>query len=93
MIEYIFFCGTEIATLKVDDNKNLFIKDKLTNFEYLPLTQKLYRDREKRNKFKIMMSKIPKLTKEELDVYIVYEMHNIGYNLKTKIENDIRTNC
>lgn len=85
MNEYIFESGKELAVLKVDDNRELYIKDRLTNFQYLLLNEDLYRDREKRNRFRLMKRKIPRLTQDELDVYIVYEMAKIGYRLKAKM--------
>jgi hypothetical protein len=85
MPEYIFESGKELAVIRVDESRNLFIKDKLTNFQYLMLDERLYHDREKRNKFRLMKSKIPKLTQDELDVYLVLEMSKLGYKLRTKM--------
>lgn len=85
MNEYIFESGKELAVIKVDDEKNIYIKDKLTNFQYLLLNEKLFKDRQKRLQFKIMKSKVPKLSQSELDVYITLEMAKLGYQLKSKI--------
>jgi hypothetical protein len=84
LTEYIFICGTEVACIKVEQGE-VYIKDKITNFQYLKLNEKLYRDREKRNKFRLMRMKLPKLTQDETDVYIVMEMAKLGYKLKAKM--------
>lgn len=74
MPEWIFTGGKEEFRIKTGENKKLLLKSKLTNFEWMPFEEKLFHERELRNKCHIMNIKIPKLTATELHVYIITEI-------------------
>jgi hypothetical protein len=74
MPEWIFEGGKETFSIKSDDKRKLFVKSKITNFEWMSFEERLFKDREQRNRCHIMNMKVPRLTKEELHSYIVIEI-------------------
>lgn len=74
MPEWIFQGGQEEFRIRTDNSRNIFVKSKITNFNWLPFQEKLFKDRELRNKCHIMNTKVPKLTMDELHVYIITEV-------------------
>lgn len=74
MPEWIFRGGSEEFRIKIDKDRNTTVKSKITNFEWLPFTERLFKDREERNRCHIMNIKIPKLSREELHVYVITEV-------------------
>ena len=85
MNEYLFQAGAELARVRVDSERKLYLQSKITGNEFVELTEKLFHDREKRSKFRLMMQKIPKLTQDELDIYLVAEFGKMGYKLIKKM--------
>jgi len=74
MPEWIFQGGKEEFRIRQGLDKKLNVKSKITNFEWLPFEEKLFGNREERNKCHIMNLKVPKLTKDELHIYIIHEI-------------------
>lgn len=56
----------------------------LTSDVFVPLTEALFRDREKRNRVRLLLSKWPRLSQEEREVYLVLEFGKMGYRLRLK---------
>jgi hypothetical protein len=73
-MEWLFQGGIEEFSIKVDKEKKIYIKSKITNFEWLPFDERLFKDREQRNRCHIMNIKVPKLNIEQLHVYIITEI-------------------
>jgi len=74
MPEWIFQGGQQEFRIKIGLDKKTMIKSKVTNFQWLPFEEKLFRDRELRNKCHIMNFKIPRLSRDELHVYVITEI-------------------
>lgn len=80
---YSFEGGGNIVEVKVDKDRNFFIKSTQTNLEWVKLTKDLFKGKQRKD-FDFMMKKVPTLTQKELDVYIVLEFGKMGYNLLMK---------
>jgi len=96
MTLYVFQGGSEQALAEVKEEegeKKLLVATKLTNYRLVPLTEKMFKDREKRNQCKLLLLNLPKLTDEQVEVYIKQQFGLMGYQLKKKLKgkNDLRT--
>lgn len=74
MPEWIFKGGQESFRIKIGLDKKLMLRSRITNYEWLPFEEKLFKDREQRKRCHIMNIKIPSLTREEMHVYIITEV-------------------
>lgn len=82
---YTFGSPKEYVELRVNADRSMDVKNRITNGKFLRITERIFsRDREKRSKFRIMQMKIPKLTQDELDVYVILEFGKMGYKFMGK---------
>ena len=84
---YIFQGGTETCRVELTKDKRLKISGQMTGFKFVDFSPKLFKDREKRNKANLLISKLPKLKQKEIDVYLCLEFAKMGYALVKKNVN------
>ena len=90
MKHYVFKGDKEFVEVKLQDDNKLMVKNRRTNYKYAEIEEKLFgNDREKRNKCRLLISRLPKLTYKEIDIYLVLEFHKMGYVLVEKNGNKL----
>jgi len=88
---YIFRGDKEFVEARLTDDRKLLIKNNLTNNEFVEIKERLFgNDRKKRAMCSIMISRLPKLNENEVDVYLNLEFYKMGYVLVSK--DDKRVN-